>query len=180
VHFSHKQTYLYRFFRNFNFLPWFWLLQKWSVYGPTALAPELCTVQYHIYIQIYQCLIFPCQAKGQRVRAGARTWASSFLLSWTVPMMRLRYWLWLRPPIKWKNVRILQKSYKYMPEWSFFWIKHFKNWLFSSKTILRQRSRLIFSTGAGAWQKPEPELLQNTVYAFLSFPCQRIGLNWKQ
>jgi hypothetical protein len=44
----------------------------------------------------------------------------------------------------------LPKSYKSMPEWSFFWIKLFKNRLFSSKTILRQRSRLIFSTGAGA------------------------------
>jgi hypothetical protein len=51
----------------------------------------------------------------------------------------------------------LPKSYKSMPEWSFLWIKHFKNRLFSSKTILRKRSRLIFSTGAGAWQEPEPD-----------------------
>jgi hypothetical protein len=45
VHISPRVTYLYRFLEILTFCQ-SWPIQKWSVYGPTALPPELCTVQY--------------------------------------------------------------------------------------------------------------------------------------
>jgi hypothetical protein len=80
VHISPQVTYLYRFLGNFNILPFFWPIQKWSVYGPTALPPELCTVQYLLYSVHTNISMFDFPFSGLRAEGQSRSQNQSLFI----------------------------------------------------------------------------------------------------